>query len=361
LYDTLGDHVASGAPVISPGGGTFKDYTTVTITPPIYYQPNALHYTLDGSEPTAASPVYGEPLQLSGSATLRAAEIEEGASAGQSVSAVFDIDDRTAPKITSAKAVGGIPSVTVQFSKPVDKGQAEDPANYRFTPDLNVTKVSLSDDGLQAAISLSAAPQRSTAELSVSGIHDLSPRANLISQASVPLSIDQQLIKIDSFEANGKGLEKPIEGLPVKGTDAWTMNCWVRADVQPDDRTVIAGFGRSSDSASSGSGRYLTKFPGGLHFWSRNADADTNAKLDLHRWQMLTVTYDGTTLKVYKNGRSIGSQDVALADDESVIRLAPLDPWDNQRRFVGSIRGFAIWRGALNEETIKALAAARQR
>lgn len=64
---------AAAAPVITPGGGTFDDPVDITITSP---DPDAaVHYTLDGTEPTPDSPVYSEPFTLTTTAEVRAVAI----------------------------------------------------------------------------------------------------------------------------------------------------------------------------------------------------------------------------------------------------------------------------------------------
>ena len=70
---------------------------------------------------------------------------------------------------------------------------------------------------------------------------------------------------------------------------------------------------------------------------------------------MLTATYDGETLHIYKNVKLIGEHAIHLSDDESIVRVAPLDPWDHQRRFNGEIRNFTIWKSALSVDALRAL------
>ena len=104
--------------------------------------------------------------------------------------------------------------------------------------------------------------------------------------------------------------------------------------------------------ASSGSG---TRFPGGLHFWSHNQDAPSRAALDLDRWQMLTATYDGEKVRLYKDGAKVAERAVVLADDEGIINIAPIDPWEHERQFKGDIRALTIWNSALSEEALSGL------
>jgi alpha-mannosidase len=147
-----------------------------------------------------------------------------------------------------------------------------------------------------------------------------------------------------------------VPGLPVKAGDAWSINVFVKTAQQPENRTIIAGFGRCEDTKDGGA-RYLAKFAGGVHFWSRVRDVTTRSAIKLNAWQMLTATYDGSTLRVYQDGKKIGEGRVQLADDENVIQILPQDPWEHKLQFQGEIRNFTVWGNALTEEAIKALQA----
>ena len=71
---TLNLTIAPEAPVISPGSGTYPAGQPITLSDET---PGAvLHYTLTGSQPTAASPVYTGPLTLSSTETVEAIAIE---------------------------------------------------------------------------------------------------------------------------------------------------------------------------------------------------------------------------------------------------------------------------------------------
>ena len=72
----------SSAPAVrfSPSAGTFVDRETVTLS--VQGKAN-IHYTLDGSLPTAESPVYREPLTLDRSTRLRAVSVVPGVPARQ--------------------------------------------------------------------------------------------------------------------------------------------------------------------------------------------------------------------------------------------------------------------------------------
>jgi alpha-mannosidase len=129
---------------------------------------------------------------------------------------------------------------------------------------------------------------------------------------------------------------------------------FVRPTKQPDDRTIIAGFGRC-EQAVEGGARYITKFSRGVHFWSHNRDVEGRTPLDVDKWQMLAATYDGGVLRLYKDGKKLAERGVTLSDDEAVVNFAPPDPWEHKRRFEGEIRGFTIWSEALSAEALRSL------
>ena len=63
------DEVSVASPTVTPPSGAYIDGTEVTITASAGA---SIYYTLDGTEPTAASPVYLAPFRLTSSATVKA-------------------------------------------------------------------------------------------------------------------------------------------------------------------------------------------------------------------------------------------------------------------------------------------------
>lgn len=62
-------------PVIEPASGTYNEAQTVTITAE---EGATIHYTVDGTVPTASSPVYSEPFTVSETTTVNAIAVKEG-------------------------------------------------------------------------------------------------------------------------------------------------------------------------------------------------------------------------------------------------------------------------------------------
>ena len=97
------------------------------------------------------------------------------------------------------------------------------------------------------------------------------------------------------------------------------------------------------------------KFHDGIHFWGSNVDINSGVPFDLGRWQMVTLTFDGKTLTIYKDSQAIKSEATTLEDAENLVRVGVPGPWGAAAPFAGKIAGFAIWNRALCQLEIQAL------
>jgi alpha-mannosidase len=356
LFDTLSDHQAD-PPRITPGSGSFTDTTRVTIEPNLYGRSGALHYTLDGSQPTAQSPAYTGPITLSARATVKAALFGADGKPGPVASADLDVQDHTPPSVTRIGAAFRSPVLRVEFSEPVD-ASAVDGTHYTFMPALNVVRGTLSPDRRSALLTLSTPPETGKSYVvSIIGVRDASPAGNMMQVASTSFSVQGPVYTLEQVAPEQRGTPISVPGLPARAKDPWTVNVFVRAGKQPPNRTLIAGFGRL-DNLGDGVGRYLAKFSGGIQFWTHNRDVPTRIPLSLNQWQMLTATYDGSTLRIYKDGQKLAERKVDLADDDRVVTLAPKDPWEHERQFDGELRLFTVWNQALDEDALGAMRSA---
>src|SRR5258708_706404 len=84
-------------PSITPPGATFPTSTTVTLQ--CATAGSYIYYTLDGNDPTLASPLYPVPFTLGNSATLKARAYASGLSPSAIASAVFTRSGGTDPVI----------------------------------------------------------------------------------------------------------------------------------------------------------------------------------------------------------------------------------------------------------------------
>ncbi|MBR2664564.1 MAG: chitobiase/beta-hexosaminidase C-terminal domain-containing protein, partial [Clostridia bacterium] len=77
-------------PVISPEGGVYEEPLTVTIS--CATDGAQIHYTTDGSEPTAASPVYSGPISVDETMTISAVAMKEGLYNSSVAVSFYDFD-----------------------------------------------------------------------------------------------------------------------------------------------------------------------------------------------------------------------------------------------------------------------------
>ena len=110
------------APVFSPQAGSYDEAQTVTIT--CGTEGAVIHYTLDGSTPTANSPIYQQPIQVSAATTIKAIAVTD-----EEESAVV-----TANYVIRSK-------VTLSFDKPTVTAMMEE--NFE-TPTLTTDPTGLS-------------------------------------------------------------------------------------------------------------------------------------------------------------------------------------------------------------------------
>lgn len=159
---------------------------------------------------------------------------------------------------------------------------------------------------------------------------------------------------LQTFDGTNTSVQEEQLQLPTGETESWTINMFVRTDAAPDTLTLIGGFGDAHDQ--TGAERYLGRVNGGIHFWGGSVDIDSGVPFDIGKWQMLTATYDGKTVIVYKNGEPIKSAPASLSEASPEVHLAPRDTWGNKQHFFsGQVQGFSVWNAALAPGAVKAL------
>ncbi|BCM93634.1 mannosylglycerate hydrolase [Abditibacteriota bacterium] len=159
---------------------------------------------------------------------------------------------------------------------------------------------------------------------------------------------------LQTFDGKNEWSQDSLLTLPTGETESWTINMFVWVDTAPDNHTLVGGFGDGHDQ--TGAERYLGRVNGGIQFWGSSIDIDSGVPFDIGRWQMLSVTFDGKTITIYKNGESIKSAPAQLSEASPEVHLAPMDTWGNrQHPFAGRVQGFSIWNAALSPVAIRAL------
>lgn len=357
LFDTLKGHEDSAPKLTFVEGDaraqTHNDTVTVALTPGMYWREGSLRFTTDGTAPNADTPVYGGPLTLGASTQIQAGVLNADGTMGPIGTFTVNVDDRTAPTVTAVRPGYESTRLTLSFSEPIVAFDAKD---VHLEPTIEAKGVEIGRDGRSAVITLASAPKAGTPyTLTLANVRDASANHNVAAPAAHSFTVPSPVFAMDVIEKSAYGTTiSDVAGLPTKGGDAFTINIFARMDKQPANHTILAGFGACGQSAS-GQGRYLAKFATGVHFWAHHGDMTGTEQFDLGRWQMITATSDGTTMRLYKNAKLIGERPAALTDDASVVNIAPLDPWDKRYQFKGDLAGLTIWNAALDAESLKAL------
>lgn len=154
--------------------------------------------------------------------------------------------------------------------------------------------------------------------------------------------------------------------LPFDRLDSWSINMHLYMDVQAPN-TLIGGFGTANtDDIGYASNRFLaTPDDEEIFVWtgslqgSHEGVADGSFDVNTGDWQMITITYDGTSqvVKIWKNGIEVVSDTLlaplvdanTAADDVTDVKLATDELGSS---FKGKIDEFSIWNVKLEQREI---------
>lgn len=100
---TVNGTAAAATPVFTPPGGSYTTAQSVTITDAT--RGSAIHYTIDGTTPTSASPVYSSPISVTATKTLKAIAIAPGFAQSGVGTAVYTFNQPTAPTPIATQTV----------------------------------------------------------------------------------------------------------------------------------------------------------------------------------------------------------------------------------------------------------------
>ena len=355
LYDTLSDHRPGGAPAIPLAGQSLDNATLVSFAAPLYHQHGDLRYTRDGTDPTTSSEVYQEPFYLTKTTTLAVAQVLVDGTLGTVAKGIVTVNDTTPPVIQDVRVGPKSNQIVVEFSEPVDPAKTM-VDSYKITPTLKVASTEVSPDGRVVVLSLNEPFVRDTKYVFESiGITDVAGNKLVTSRFDLdPLGV---VYSRTAATLPDEKFTTKVENLPLKSNEPWTINVLVKPSALPGDLTLIAGFGQPTNNSAGGTSRYIAYFKDGIRFWASQADVITNSPLEKDRWQMLTATYDGQTVTVYKDGEMIGQKETRLRDDpDNSVGLGLPDAWTQSNLFQGRAQSFSIRRGALSSEEVKKLA-----
>ncbi len=158
-------------PSIYPHGRQFYDSLAVQVRS--VWTNATIRYTIDGSDPTLASPVYAGPIVLTASALLKVRSFLTGFAQSAVDSAYFEClgPDVVRPAVYTAVSINNSSEIMVIFTKPVDSLSAINPAHYALSGGIGVTNVTLDNDRQTARLATNAAVTSATM-ISVQNVND---------------------------------------------------------------------------------------------------------------------------------------------------------------------------------------------
>ncbi|NLU19240.1 MAG: hypothetical protein GXW89_00890 [Phycisphaerae bacterium] len=169
------------APTIVPRGGTYTGQVAVGL---FAAEGHAIHYTTDGTPPTAASPQFQTPFTINQSTLVRAVTVKDGVIVGSSQASFVIEPDVSPPVLVAASAAADPTQVKVRFSEPVTQATAESIANYVIDQGVEVTAAVLDDDFMSVTLTTSPLLEQVGYTLTINNITDRSANANPIAANS---------------------------------------------------------------------------------------------------------------------------------------------------------------------------------
>lgn len=145
-------------------------------------------------------------------------------------------------------------------------------------------------------------------------------------------------------------------------TAAGTLECWINASALDASRHVWYAAGPMGGAGKGASGHLFGDYGNAMGFFIANgaaqkeADADPVGPIVAGTWYYVVATWDGTTMKAYKNaGAAVSS--VAQAGVTPIGDATPVcigAPPDSYQGFRGSIAHVALYSRALSQAEVQA-------
>jgi hypothetical protein len=153
--------------------------------------------------------------------------------------------------------------------------------------------------------------------------------------------------------SGGAGLKKTLveHDTVLRADSSWTMYCWVRMESIPSAASLIAGLGETAEEYP----RYLGVDSGKFIYWmGEDNSLASSALLTVAKWQFLAVTFDGTTFRLFSDGKEVASGKLTLGRVSPALYIAPsLPPPQSGQHFGGRIAGLTLLRKSLTTDELQ--------
>jgi hypothetical protein len=155
--------------------------------------------------------------------------------------------------------------------------------------------------------------------------------------------------------ADGVHLNFGAVGLPLAGNASWSMNVWAKYAAAPANLEYLAGWGVNDGfvgALDTGGARAMIAFGGAannnFYYWGGSRDLNSGVQYTVDdAWHMYTVTYNGTGMRMYKDGAPIQANPVNVALNAALDEIHVGNPSNWNSNFDGHVDEFSIFNGTL--------------
>jgi hypothetical protein len=157
-----------------------------------------------------------------------------------------------------------------------------------------------------------------------------------------------------SFDGSDDGIEGNIDFT----SDSYTMSCWVKPEkVPPSKKEITYNFHDGGTDAT----RFTLQTDGNwyLYHW-QNSDRASQVELNLgsatkNKWQLLTVTYDGSKLKAYLDADQVDTASASSYMDATEFSIGEWEYQPDNNVFTGKVADCRKYNRALSPQEIQTL------
>jgi hypothetical protein len=386
-------------PTITPPGGTFEGAVEVTLSTSTLGA--ALHYTLDGDDPTERDPLYTTPIALTAplDATLKVRGYRSGFLPSAVTAAAFVVDpDTTAPTIDFVSAVGDPTRVAVTFDEALDPVTAGTAGHYTIDQGIAVSSAVLGADERTVTLTTSTLSQEVTYLLSVEDVEDLF--GNVASDSAffeyVELPQSAALVsrwRLDettgttasdsvgtnhgtlvngpvwqpdggriggALELDGSDDRVDLGTMDVPAGDGITIALWAKADdFGSSDARMIS---KAVDTSAEGHHWMVSTFTGQALRVRLKVDGATTTlvspagQIAAGEWLHVAATYDGSMLRLYKDAGQIAATPLSGAvDTDPLVPVAIGSQPQGGQPFDGLLDDVFVYNAALTPTELEFL------
>jgi hypothetical protein len=174
-----------------------------------------------------------------------------------------------------------------------------------------------------------------------------------------------------AYEMDGRRSQiESIRNVEIEGSKPRTLAAWIRCDDLPVGKTAVpVGFGRSNcyaDPFCSGPlyalGVHCVGGTKTIGMWGVNqSDVWSATPFSAGRWYHAAATFDGKTVRFYRDGKLDVSKEVPVNTATSPLAIGRIwGDYPDRSRFVGAVDEVMVYNRALTEEDVRQLYDARR-